>query len=267
VTGPLDADHALRSATAQTWPAIEREQLGEWQLRASRGYTGRANSVLVSGDPGCPIADAAARAVAFYRSRELPVLAQIVVGSAGERALADLGWVEARPAEADCWVMTRSILPDGPVERSDGVELADLTDEWLAAKFPAGVPDGAAEVMGGGQSIVAGVRAADSTIIAVGRASVAAGHVGISALWVAPCQRRKGIGTRLVTGLTAWGRDQGACTAFLEVLGDNERARAAYRKSGFVDRYAYRYLTTPVPVHSGSLPLPEPSMNGDSTPS
>jgi N-acetylglutamate synthase len=247
VTRLVDADPGLRTATAQTWPAIEREQLGQWQLRASLGYTGRANSVLVSGDPGRPIADAAAHAAAFYRSHGLPVLAQIVVGSAGERALRDLGWIEARPEEADCWVMTRSIPPDNPVERPGGVDLADLTDEWLAAKFPTGVPDGAAEVIGSGQSIVASVRAADSRIIAVGRGSVAAGHVGISALWVAQSERRKGIGTRLLAELTAWGRDQGARTAFLEVLGDNDRARAAYRKSGFADRYAYRYLTTPVP--------------------
>lgn len=98
------ADRALRSASAQTWPAIECEQLGGWQLRASRGYTGRANSVLGLGNPGQPVADAAAQAVEFYRSRRLPVMAQIVIGSAAEHALRTLGWVEARPAEADCWV-------------------------------------------------------------------------------------------------------------------------------------------------------------------
>jgi GNAT superfamily N-acetyltransferase len=244
VTG-LDVDRGLRIASAATWPAIDTESLGDWLLRSSRGYTGRANSVLVAGDPGVPIAAAAERALAFYRRHRRPVLAQIVIGSAEERALRDLGWVEARPAEADCWVVTRPIGTDAPPRAHDGVELGGPTDEWLAAKFPAGVPDGAAEVIGGGASIVATVRAADASIIAVGRGATAAGYVGISALWVANSQRRKGIGTRLLSTLTAWGRDRGADTAFLEVLEDNHPARAAYRRAGFVDRYAYRYLTTP----------------------
>jgi GNAT superfamily N-acetyltransferase len=247
VTGP-DVESPLRIASAATWRAIDTEPLGDWQLRSSRGYTGRANSVLVTGGPGVSIAVAAARAVEFYRRREQPALAQIVVGSAGERALRALGWIEARPDEADCWVMSRPIGTVEPASRPEGVELGDLTDEWLAAKFPAGVPDGAAEVIGGGHRVVASVRAAassDASIIAVGRGSVAFGYVGISALWVAESQRRKGIGAGLLAGLTAWGRDQGAHTAFLEVLEDNDGARAAYRRSGFVDRYAYRYLTTP----------------------
>lgn len=246
--GELEGDRRLRSASAPTWPAIDTERIGDWQLRSSRGFTGRANSVLVVGDPGMGPEAASDRAVEFYRRHGRPALAQIVIGSASERVLRGLGWVEARPDEADCWVMTRPIDPATTDRRADGVHLAGLTlagltDEWLAAKFPAGPPDGAAEVLGGGRSVFASVRAADGTISGVGRGSVAAGHVGITALWVADSWRRQGIGTRLLEALIGWGRDEGADTAFLEVLDDNLRAREAYRKSGFVDRYAYRYLT------------------------
>ena len=125
------------------------------------------------------------------------------------------------------------------------MHVTGLTDERPAAKFPAGAPDGAAEVLGGGRSVFASVRAADGAVVGVGRGSVAGGHVGITALWVADSRRRQGIGTRLLDTLIAWGRDEDADAAFLEVLDDNLGARQTYRRSGFVDRYAYRYLTDP----------------------
>jgi len=261
VTELVVADPELRSASAQTWPAIEREQLGEWQLRASRGYTGRANSVLVSGDPGLPIAAAADRAVAFYESRGLPVLAQIVISSVQEQALRGLGWVEARPGEADCWVMTRPEAETGQGEPLVRLDEA-LSPAWLSARFPAGIPDGAPEVLGGGRHVFASVVGSDGRIVGLGRGAVSAGYVGLSCLWIEESQRRKGLGTQMMSALVGWGSAVGASTAFLEVLDDNVAARQVYRRSGFVDRYAYRYLT----VHSGSLLL-DPSMNGESTPS
>jgi len=243
VTRFVLADRGLRSASAKTWTAIEREPLGEWQLRASRGYTGRANSVLVLGEPGLSLVDAAARTVDFYRSRGLPVMAQIVIGSAEEQALRAIGWVEARPAEADCWVMTRPV-GDEPVFALP-VQLGDLTSEWLSARFPTGIPDGAWEVLGGGRRVFASVSTADGRVVGVGRGAVSTDYVGVSALAVDKAQRRNGSGTQMLRSLIGWGRDSGASIAFLEVLDDNVEARAAYRRLGFVDRYSYRYLTAP----------------------
>lgn len=209
--------------------------------------------MLVAGDPGRPIADAAERAAGFYRSRGLPVLAQIVIGSAAERALRAQGWGEARPDEADCWVMTRPVetVEDaapavGSDQRSgEPVVLLDeaLTSSWLAKKFRDGVPDGAPEVLRGGRCVFAVLVLEDGRIGGLGRAAVAAGYVGLSCLWIEEAQRRQGFGTLMVSSLIAWGGAAGASTAFLEVLDDNLGARAAYRRSGFVDRYAYRYLT------------------------
>src|SRR5215213_3567456 len=44
----------LTRITSRGWPAIESVALGEWELRASGRFTGRANSVAVHGDPGVP---------------------------------------------------------------------------------------------------------------------------------------------------------------------------------------------------------------------
>ncbi|MGA8117878.1 MAG: GNAT family N-acetyltransferase, partial [Actinocatenispora sp.] len=42
----------LERIAAETWPAVHRDRLGDWLLRAAGGWTGRANSALVVGDPG-----------------------------------------------------------------------------------------------------------------------------------------------------------------------------------------------------------------------
>ncbi len=43
----------LELAADEAWPAPVRERLGDWILRAAQGWTGRANSALAVGDPGC----------------------------------------------------------------------------------------------------------------------------------------------------------------------------------------------------------------------
>ena len=44
----------LQRVMGPSWGALEREALGEWELRASDGFTQRGNSALPVGDPGSP---------------------------------------------------------------------------------------------------------------------------------------------------------------------------------------------------------------------
>ncbi len=242
MTGGVDE---LRRATAATWPAIVVEPLGDWVLRSSHGYTGRANSVLVNGDPGLPIAAAADAVVAFYRRHGQSPLAQVVIGAPEDAVLRSAGWADARPTEADCWVMSRPVAGfAGGGGEVDGVRLGPLDGAWLATRFPDGVPPGARAVLEGSGHVVFGsVRDTAGQLVGLGRGAVADGHVGVTALWVAESRRREGIGSRLLSTLVGWGRGHDATTAFLEVLDDNLLARQVYHRAGFVDRYRYRYLT------------------------
>ncbi len=64
----------LEQRAALGWRAPEEERLGDWLLRAAGGFTGRANSALATGHPGCPL-DQAARAVQdWYQARGLPAM-------------------------------------------------------------------------------------------------------------------------------------------------------------------------------------------------
>ena len=96
----VSAEEAERRALLG-WPAVESVPLGSWVLRASAGFSARANSVLAVGSPGVPFDDAVEAVRRFYADRALPAWAQVVVGSGEESDFVERGWVTARPGEAD----------------------------------------------------------------------------------------------------------------------------------------------------------------------
>jgi len=52
-------------------------------------------------------------------------------------------------------------------------------------------------------------------------------------MWVAPPQRRSGIGRRLVQAVDSWAHLRGACELRLLVTSVNESARGFYERLGF----------------------------------
>ena len=67
----------LEKIAAEAWQPLERESLGGWVLRAARGFTGRANSVLPLGSPGVPLDEALSTVAHWYRTRALPPTIQV----------------------------------------------------------------------------------------------------------------------------------------------------------------------------------------------
>src|SRR5690349_21641237 len=83
---PSTADElALQAAMASGWRAAETGQVGGWLLRATGGFTGRANSVLPLRAPGVPLEQALEQARAWYHERGPPVARR----RAGRARLAD----------------------------------------------------------------------------------------------------------------------------------------------------------------------------------
>lgn len=63
-----------------------------------------------------------------------------------------------------------------------------------------------------------------------------AGASELISMWVAPHARGKGVADALVTAVIAWAAERGINTIELDVVEENARARAFYRRCGFVDR-------------------------------
>lgn len=215
-------------------------------MRASNGFTGRANSVAVTGDPGVPGTEAIAAVVAFYdRHGSLP-MAQVVVGSDGERLFLDAGWtpVEGRPGGA---IVQVAGLPGRPQDKAGSTGDASIqhhaSDEWLALYHRVDEPATARAVLEGPATV--GFVSIGEPVVAIGRVVVTGEWAGLTCVEVAAASRRQGLGTRIVEASIVWARQHGADKAYLQTMADNAAAIALYEPYGFHTHHKYVYLTAP----------------------
>jgi len=250
----VPAEQACRLANA-SWPAVHAEPLGDWLLRASGGFSARANSVMAVGDPGVPFADALARVGAFYAGHGLPAWAQVVVGSGTAADVEATGWGTARPGEADSLFQlasvaqaTRAIRPLLPGTAPPVRVTPTVTEAWLAHDQRALAHREDAVAVLEGPAEVGFVTVGDGEA-ALARGRVACGDdrdwAGITDVWVDPDHRRRGLGLVVVAALLEWAAERGAGTAYLQVRADNPPALALYARLGFATHHAYRYLAAP----------------------
>ncbi len=226
----------LARIMARGWPAIESEPLGEWIMRASSGFTKRANSVAAFGDPGVSTDAALDQVLAYYADRDLRPLVNLEAGGPWEAPLAERGWT---PVDGgDTTVLVAQLDRRWPLDAEADVA-RDPDDTWLAAYVSPGESvDVARQVMGATPTA-----AHVSLDGAIARVVVTGEWAGLSALWVPEDQRRRGLARRLVTTSLGWAVEQGADKAYLQVVTGNDPAERLYRTFGFVDHHEYRYLT------------------------
>lgn len=77
--------------------------------------------------------------------------------------------------------------------------------------------------------------------IGVGLGVVEGPYLGLFDIVTDRAYRRKGFGTRLVNSLLSWGMENGAETAYLQVLTSNILAQKLYVNLGFKEAYLYWY--------------------------
>jgi ribosomal protein S18 acetylase RimI-like enzyme len=270
----------LENVCADAWPARVDRPLGAWRLRAAGGFTGRANAALAVGDPGVPVPVALQTVRAFAAEHGVPPRVHVPVGSPWDRAVAAAGWVldaghesgaEVAVLVADVERMAgsragepvtagrdrrsvdgrgqpgRSCRPDDDHAHPPVVVTARPDDAWWALAL------GRAPTADERWVLDPGSHAADAPPMAFGiipgagaiRAAVIGEHLHLSRLTVVPEARRARAGTRLTAAAAAWGRDQGARWAVLQVALRNTEARAFYDALGATEHHRYRYLVPP----------------------
>ncbi|MET7638289.1 GNAT family N-acetyltransferase [Streptomyces sp. NPDC005438] len=245
--GPGTDTAELERIAARGWPAVDREPLGDWLLRAADGFTWRANSTLALGDPGVPVERAVDEVADWYHARGLPGTV-VVVDPRGEGAALDAllehrGWTVRAAA-----LLSLAPLPpltDAPEDARVRVERA-LTEEWLTGYRSSG-PEARA-VLTGGPSVwfvtVPDARG-DGTPAARGRCVVEGRWAGFNAVEVSPRWRRHGLATAVMAALARVALSEGATTGYLQVEPDNEGALALYEGLGFVEHHRYHYRVQP----------------------
>ena len=229
----------LTRITSLGWPAIESVQLGEWELRTSRRFTGRANSVAVHGDPGLPLDEALVRVREFYGSRDVPALAQVVAGSAAERGFLDAGWTPMAGYHGGAVVQVADLDPAYDADATARIA-PTADDDWLANYGRVNDAAAARAVLEGPATV--GFVSIGSPAIAIGRVVVTGEWAGIACVEVAADHRRQGLARRIVETSLAWAVERGADKAYLQTMRTNHAALALYEPYGFVDHHDYRYL-------------------------
>ncbi|MDG9716448.1 GNAT family N-acetyltransferase [Streptomyces sp. DH24] len=267
--GPAASYEELARISARAWRPVESERLGDWELRAARGFTRRANSVLPLGDPGRPLDEALSTVRRWYGERGLPAYVQTATGAEGtqEPLCAELerrGWV--REVTAELW--TGALAPVADRGEAEGVRLAREADEaWLARYQRKGVSEVALRVLGSagpggagsGPSVwfatVPGAAGSEAPA-AVGRCVVDGRWAGFAAVEVDPALRRRGLATAVMTALARQALDEGASAAWLQVERDNTAARELYTRLGFAPHHAYHHYRAPETGADGRYEAP-----------
>jgi GNAT superfamily N-acetyltransferase len=240
----------LELLAARSWRGLEEEVYGDWLLRAGNGFTGRANSVLVVGDPPGALPGAVAAVAGWYAARGLRPRAQVPVPGAerADAALAAAGWTR----EDDNLVLTASLagwpVTDVPVNLAP-----EPDDAWLEGYRYRGspLPPAARDVLLHADGpVFASVRRAPAPapLAAVARGALVEGWLCVTAVTVDERHRRQRLATAVMAGLGAWARERGGHSCLLQVAGGNAPALALYERLGFTEHHRYHYRFGPVPA-------------------
>ncbi len=243
----ISADNLDRICT-RGWPPVESQPLGDWELRAAGGFTRRANSAAVHGNPDGAPAAALAAIIDFYRARDIVPRAQVVIGGPWESVFEAAGWAPRPDMPGTTLVQVTQMseaLAGAPGDDIVAVTIAGTAgSSWLERYRRPGDPPGedlARTVVEGPRTV--GFASIDD--VAIGRVVVTGEWAGISCLNVAPAALRSGLGRAIVEACLGWASERGADKVYIQVGADNTAALALYGSYGFVDHHAYRYLSPP----------------------
>lgn len=226
------------------WRPLEVESLGDWLLRASGGFTRRANSALPLGGPGRPVAGALEAVEAWYAVRGLSPRVQLTVDGA-EAALVDAMAQQGWRAEIGVHVMTAELAPILRAFRGvdDDVRVDPAPDDtWLGLyRSESGpLPDVGPRELLVNHPVAGFASVRDGAgCIAIARASVDGRWAGLFAVEVAQAHRREGLGKAVSVGALRWAAQRGARRAYLQVAHGNTPALALYGALGFTVHHDY----------------------------
>jgi ribosomal protein S18 acetylase RimI-like enzyme len=233
----------LERLAARSWRGLEEERLGDWLLRAGGGFTGRANSVLVVGDPPADLPGAVEAVTSWYVRRGLRPRVQVPMPGAerADAAFAAAGWTR----EDDNLVLTAALT--GWTGPQVDVDLAAVPDDaWLAGYRYRGTPlppVASAVLVNAEEPVFASIRCdpAPAPLAAVARGVLVDGWLCVTAVTVDERYRRRGLATAVMAGLGGWARRRGGHSCLLQVAGNNAAALALYERLGFTEHHRYHY--------------------------
>jgi ribosomal protein S18 acetylase RimI-like enzyme len=254
---PAISPAALQAICSAGWPARELDRLGEWQLRAHAGITGRANSAMAVGDPGRPLPAALVALQEWYAARGLAPLLQLPLADPVNLAMEAAGWARQH-------VTIVQVAPLAPLlatlaDRPDLAVTVEPTPspDWLALMHDLDARDPAAHVaiLAGPPVVGFATLRRGGDAVGIGRVSVEGEWAGITSVDVAADARRQGVGRAVMRALLGWAAERGAGATYLQVRVANDAALRLYAGLGYVTHHPYCYRS-PIAAPLRSSPPP-----------
>jgi N-acetylglutamate synthase len=231
-------------------PALQTMHIDGWVLRFANGYTRRANSIAPLYPGRLPVEERIALCEKAYQQRGIKVNFKMTPETQPE----DLDRIlEARGYQVDASTCIQVLDLGGwqPPQGSGARLDSEITDEWLSNYYRmSGIKNEYRPILLQLlRSILAEVCFASvwqaGEVAACGLGVSQAGWVGLYDIVTDPGCRRQGHGQQVVRDLLTWGKNQGAQTAYLQVMENNAPALALYAKMGFRGKYRYWYRGKP----------------------
>ncbi|MEW5717393.1 MAG: GNAT family N-acetyltransferase [Chloroflexota bacterium] len=235
---------SIEELSLNAWPALQTLLVDGWVLRFANGYTRRANSI----NPLYASANGVEAKIEFceevYRRSNLPVVFKMTSAAQPENLDALL---DARGYAVDAPTSVQTMELDGADSSQDARLDATLTEEWLAAFCRMSAIDDARQATLRQmltsivpQKCFAAMTEADQ-IVACGLGVRQGEYIGFYDIVTDKAFRKRGYSKRLMRSLIAWGRQNGARHAYLQVMLNNPPALQLYSQLGFKQVYQYWY--------------------------
>jgi len=249
----------LERISLTMWNAAEEIEYDGWILRFAGGYSGRANSVQTYSASSLPVAEKVAYCEAMYAQRQIPIIFKLTTATQPpdlDPFLREHGYTLRNTTSVQLLNIadTSAVLDDsfrvyiGNAE--NGIFLPDIAS-WMehAQRIKQFSPQDEIShrtiqsylTLPSGYGVV---HDPTGQVVAVGICvyDPQTKLCGIFDIGVHPDYRRAGYGRSITTNLIAWGKSQGAETAYLQVDMSNTNALPLYVSLGFVEFYQYWYL-------------------------
>jgi N-acetylglutamate synthase len=241
---------SMEELSMNAWPALRTLHYDGWVLRYADGYTKRANSVYPLYSSEIVVNEKIGFCESFYRDLSLPTVFKMTAASTP----ADLdARLEEHSYRADSQTSVQLLnLNAKKYETPTNVELtSEGTEAWHAAfaRMNHVSPERRTTHENILRTILpdkcyASIRL-DGEIIGCGLGVAQGSYLGLFDIVIDPDHRQQGYGKRLMLALLAWGVQQGAHTAYLQVMCNNEPALRLYEELGFEEKYQYWYRIKP----------------------
>ena len=233
----------IEEAALKSWPAHQQLLFDGWVIRFAQGYSKRANSVT----PLYPSvqSEKILHCEQLYKEKHLPIIFRLPSFSAEsqqlDQLLAQRGYRTLDHVQALFTYLNSNVTTENSAWQA--LPLAN----WLPIFYQ--FSPHSLERQALHRSILERIMSpfVCAALYQQGR-PVACGlgvqeqeAFGIFNIVTDPEQRRKGYGGQLLAGMLAWGRQQGAEIAYLQVLEANQVALRLYAKLGFQLCYRYWY--------------------------